>query len=131
LDTNPQIFFHLQQQRLIELIRSGIQYSPLSQCTKDHHSFNFNSFIFTRYQLKSIVDTFDCCLILSVGSIADALEFAQEELAPRGEENVRNSNYEYLLDNLPAVQLSSFLFPFDLVLISQNLNFFLFHIRIS
>jgi hypothetical protein len=70
-------------------------------------------------------------LILSVGSIADALEFAQEELAPRGEENVRNSNYEYLLDNLPAVQLSSFLFPFDLVLISQNLNFFLFHIRIS
>lgn len=46
LDTNPQLFFHLQQQRLIELIRAG--------------------------------------------KIEEALEFAQEELAPRGEENVRN-----------------------------------------
>jgi hypothetical protein len=44
LDTNPQLFFHLQQQRLIELIRCG--------------------------------------------KIEEALEFAQEELAPRGEENV-------------------------------------------
>ncbi|KAF9975231.1 Glucose-induced degradation complex subunit, partial [Actinomortierella ambigua] len=43
LDTNPKLFFHLQQQRLIELIREG--------------------------------------------KIDDALEFAQEELAPRGEEN--------------------------------------------
>lgn len=44
LDTNPQLFFHLQQQRLIELIRDG--------------------------------------------KVEEALEFAQEELAPRGEENV-------------------------------------------
>ncbi|CAI0407370.1 unnamed protein product [Linum tenue] len=43
LDTNPQLFFHLQQQRLIELIRNG--------------------------------------------KIEEALEFAQEELAPRGEED--------------------------------------------
>ncbi|KAL1560208.1 Glucose-induced degradation complex subunit [Salvia divinorum] len=43
LDTNPQLFFHLQQQRLIELIRDG--------------------------------------------KIEEALKFAQEELAPRGEEN--------------------------------------------
>ncbi|KAF1874822.1 hypothetical protein Lal_00007437 [Lupinus albus] len=43
LDTNPQLYFHLQQQRLIELIRNG--------------------------------------------KIEEALEFAQEELAPRGEEN--------------------------------------------
>ncbi|XP_059292265.1 protein GID8 homolog isoform X2 [Lycium ferocissimum] len=43
LDTNPQLFFHLQQQRLIELIRNG--------------------------------------------KVKEALEFAQEELAPRGEEN--------------------------------------------
>lgn len=44
LDTNPQLFFHLQQQRMIELIRNG--------------------------------------------KVEAALEFAQEELAPRGEENV-------------------------------------------
>ncbi|KAL8143904.1 hypothetical protein V2J09_016936 [Rumex salicifolius] len=43
LDTNPQLFFHLQRQRMIELIRKG--------------------------------------------KIEEALEFAQEELAPRGEEN--------------------------------------------
>ncbi|KAG4199687.1 hypothetical protein ERO13_A05G163100v2 [Gossypium hirsutum] len=43
LDTNPQLFFQLQQQRLIELIRNG--------------------------------------------KVEEALEFAQEELAPRGEEN--------------------------------------------
>ncbi|XP_034892064.1 protein GID8 homolog isoform X3 [Populus alba] len=43
LDTNPQLFFHLQQQRFIELIRNG--------------------------------------------KVEEALEFAQEELAPRGEEN--------------------------------------------
>ncbi|CAO3696915.1 unnamed protein product [Umbelopsis ramanniana] len=43
LDTNPQLFFHLQQQRLIELIRRG--------------------------------------------EFAEALEFASEEMAPRGEEN--------------------------------------------
>ncbi|EMS66307.1 hypothetical protein TRIUR3_11439 [Triticum urartu] len=43
LDTNPELYFHLQQQKLIELIRAG--------------------------------------------KINEALEFAQEELAPRGEEN--------------------------------------------
>jgi hypothetical protein len=43
LDTNPLLFFHLQQQRMIELIREG--------------------------------------------RTEDALNFAQEELAPRGEEN--------------------------------------------
>lgn len=43
LDTNPQLFFHLQQQRLIEFIRNG--------------------------------------------KIMEALRFAQEELAPRGEEH--------------------------------------------
>ncbi|CAN1327090.1 Protein GID8 homolog [Linum perenne] len=43
LDTNPQLFFHLQQQKLIELIRNG--------------------------------------------ETEEALVFAQEELAPRGEEN--------------------------------------------
>jgi hypothetical protein len=43
LDTNPYLFFHLQQQRLIELIRRG--------------------------------------------EFAEALEFAAEEMAPRGEEN--------------------------------------------
>ncbi|XP_077254094.1 protein GID8 homolog isoform X2 [Tasmannia lanceolata] len=43
LDTNPQLFFHLQQQKLIELIRNG--------------------------------------------KVEEALEFAQDELAPRGEEN--------------------------------------------
>ncbi|TPX30342.1 hypothetical protein SmJEL517_g06079 [Synchytrium microbalum] len=43
LDTNPKLFFHLQQQKLIELIRGG--------------------------------------------RILDAIEFAQDELAPRGEEN--------------------------------------------
>ena len=44
MDTNPKLYFHLQQQRLIEYIREG--------------------------------------------KIAEALEFAQDELAPRGEENV-------------------------------------------
>ncbi|XP_057819449.1 protein GID8 homolog isoform X1 [Cryptomeria japonica] len=43
LDMNPQLYFHLQQQTLIELIRNG--------------------------------------------KLQEALEFAQEELAPRGEEN--------------------------------------------
>lgn len=43
LDTTPDLFFHLQQQRLIELIRAG--------------------------------------------NLEAALQFAQEELAPRGEEN--------------------------------------------
>lgn len=43
LDENPQLFFHLQQQKLIELIRAG--------------------------------------------DVASALEFAEKELAPRGEEN--------------------------------------------
>ncbi|KAM7264724.1 hypothetical protein ACFE04_002407 [Oxalis oulophora] len=43
LDTNPQLFFHLQQQRFIELTRNG--------------------------------------------KVEEALEFAQEELAPRAEEN--------------------------------------------
>ena len=51
LDTNPQLFFHLQQQRLIELIRNG--------------------------------------------KIEEALEFAQEELAPRGEENVKHLIFLY------------------------------------
>lgn len=54
LDTNPQLFFHLQQQRLIELIRAD--------------------------------------------KVEEALEFAQEELAPRGEENVRTlSSYDFVL----------------------------------
>lgn len=44
LDTNPQLFFHLQQQRFIELIRQN--------------------------------------------EIQKALDFAKEELVPRGEENV-------------------------------------------
>jgi hypothetical protein len=44
LDTNPRLYFHLQQQRLIELIRAN--------------------------------------------NINEALDFAREELAPRGEENV-------------------------------------------
>ena len=44
LDTNPKLFFHLQQQRLIELIRHN--------------------------------------------KVEEAIEFAQEELAPRGEEHV-------------------------------------------
>jgi hypothetical protein len=44
LDTNPQLYFHLQQQKLIELIRKG--------------------------------------------QISEALIFAQEEMAPQGEENV-------------------------------------------
>ena len=48
MDTNPRLFFHLQQQRLIELIRDG--------------------------------------------KIDEAIEFAQEELAPRGEENVTSDN---------------------------------------
>ncbi|CAH9093588.1 unnamed protein product [Cuscuta epithymum] len=43
LDTNPQLFFHLQKQRFIEMIRNG--------------------------------------------KVEEALDFAQEELAPRGEEN--------------------------------------------
>lgn len=43
MDTNPGLYFHLQQQKLIELIR--------------------------------------------LGKIEDAILFAQEELAPRGEEN--------------------------------------------
>ncbi len=46
LDENPQLYFHLQQQKLIELIRKG--------------------------------------------QIAEALTFAQEELAPQGEESVCN-----------------------------------------
>lgn len=56
LDTNPELYFHLQQQKLIELIRSG--------------------------------------------KIEEALEFAQEELAPRGEENVHllSFPYDYLHD---------------------------------
>ncbi len=45
LDTDAQLYFHLQLQKLIELIRQG--------------------------------------------DFAQALTFAQEELAPRGEENVR------------------------------------------
>lgn len=53
LDTNPQLFFHLQQQRLIELIRNG--------------------------------------------KVEEALEFAQEELAPRGEENVNVTHLSNLL----------------------------------
>jgi hypothetical protein len=44
LDTNPRLYFHLQQQRLIELIRTN--------------------------------------------NTQDALDFARDELAPRGEENV-------------------------------------------
>lgn len=59
LDTNPQLFFHLQQQRLIELIRNG--------------------------------------------KVEEALEFAQEELAPRGEENVTS---DFLLLFFSSFKLS-------------------------
>lgn len=58
LDTNPQLFFHLQQQRLIELIRNG--------------------------------------------KVEEALEFAQEELAPRGEENV-TSDLLILIFSMPKM----------------------------
>jgi hypothetical protein len=47
LDTHPKLFFHLQQQKLIELIRNG--------------------------------------------KIEEAILFAQEELAPRGEEHVNKT----------------------------------------
>lgn len=61
LDTNPLLFFHLQQQRLIELIRAG--------------------------------------------SIPEALRFASEELAPRGEE------FPHLL---PELEKTMALIAFDL-----------------
>ncbi|XP_011027909.1 PREDICTED: glucose-induced degradation protein 8 homolog [Populus euphratica] len=59
LDTNPQLFFHLQQQRLIELIRNG--------------------------------------------KVNEALQFAQEELAPRGEED-----HSFLEELERAVALQAF-----------------------
>lgn len=52
LDTNPKLYFHLQQQRLIEYIRQG--------------------------------------------RISEALEFAQDELAPLGEENVGHNSNRYI-----------------------------------
>eukprot|EP00126_Sphaerothecum_destruens_P009418 Sdes_comp20502_c0_seq5m14981 len=52
LDMNPQLYFHLQQQTLIELIREN--------------------------------------------RIEEALNFAQEELAPRGEENVKKQKKKVL-----------------------------------
>ncbi|CAO1620885.1 unnamed protein product [Parajaminaea phylloscopi] len=61
LDTNPLLFFHLQQQRLIELIRAG--------------------------------------------NIREALQFASEELAPRGEE------FPHLL---PELERTMALIAFDL-----------------
>ncbi|CAO1636695.1 unnamed protein product [Sympodiomycopsis kandeliae] len=61
LDTNPLLFFHLQQQRLIELIRGG--------------------------------------------QITEALQFAAEELAPRGEE------FPHLL---PELEKTMALLAFDL-----------------
>ncbi|KAJ4766795.1 LisH and RanBPM domains containing protein [Rhynchospora pubera] len=81
LDTNPELYFHLQQQKLIELIRTG--------------------------------------------KIEEALEFAQDELAPRGEENpafleeiektvallafddVKNSPYGGLLDMSQRMKTAS------------------------
>ena len=62
LDTNPQLFFHLQQQRLIELIRNG--------------------------------------------KVEEALEFAQEELAPRGEENVISIYFCNYFNISPATKIS-------------------------
>jgi hypothetical protein len=59
LDTNPALYFHLQQQRLIEFIRHGC--------------------------------------------IAEALQFAQEELAPRGEESP-----EFLLELERTMALLAF-----------------------
>ncbi|SPO39347.1 related to Glucose-induced degradation protein 8 homolog [Pseudozyma flocculosa] len=61
LDNNPLLFFHLQQQRLIELIRAG--------------------------------------------SINEALEFASENLAPRGEEHP---------DLLPELERTMALLAFDI-----------------
>ncbi|KAJ3674090.1 hypothetical protein LUZ60_006082 [Juncus effusus] len=81
LDTNPELYFHLQQQKLIELIRKG--------------------------------------------KIEEALAFAQEELAPRGEENpgfleeiektvallafedVKNSPYGELLEASQRIKTAS------------------------
>lgn len=63
LDTNPRLFFHLQQQKLIELIRQG--------------------------------------------KINEAIAFAQEELAPRGEENP-----EFLEDLEKTMSLLAFEDPF-------------------
>ncbi|CAM0878891.1 unnamed protein product [Alopecurus aequalis] len=92
LDTNPQLYFHLQQQKLIELIR--------------------------------------------VGKINEALVFAQEDLAPRGEENqafleeiektvallifedVQNSPYAELLDVSHRLKTASEVNA--AILISQN-----------
>ena len=56
LDTNPQLHFHLQQQKLIELIRAG--------------------------------------------KVNEALEFAQEELATRGMENVSYNKIIFLVISL-------------------------------
>lgn len=61
LDTNPLLFFHLQQQRLIELIRGG--------------------------------------------NVSQALQFASEELAPRGEE---------FPNLLPELEKTMALLAFDL-----------------
>lgn len=63
LDTNPQLFFHLQQQRLIELIRNG--------------------------------------------KVEEALEFAQEELAPRGEENVLYVSFSFHLSYTVSYERST------------------------
>lgn len=64
LDTNPQLFFHLQQQKLIELIRNS--------------------------------------------KIEEALEFAQEELAPRGEENVMFRLYWFVYLSLIIIKNNIF-----------------------
>ena len=74
LDTNPKLYFHLQQQRLIEFIRQG--------------------------------------------QIEEALEFAQEELAPRGEENPE------FLDELEKTMA---LFAFDGVDKSNPVSYLLDH----
>lgn len=82
LDTNPQLFFHLQQQRMIELIRNG--------------------------------------------KVEAALEFAQEELAPRGEENVIIQLTRQLHSTLLSSLHINHTFP-TLMLLSEerclNLNF--------
>jgi hypothetical protein len=56
LDVNPKLYFHLQQQKLIELIRTG--------------------------------------------DVSAALDFAQDELAPRGEENVGHLSSSLFLCNV-------------------------------
>jgi hypothetical protein len=60
---NPKLYFHLQQQKLIELIRTG--------------------------------------------DVSAALDFAQDELAPRGEENVGSLSLNAPFNSLTPFVLNS------------------------